>query len=221
MIIGTGAESGNDAAARSDLYRVLAGSFGFPGIDFFDAVTSGEYSRILRGMIGATPLIGCLGEADALEAELAGFRGDFDEFCAEYIRLFEVGAGQGRVPCALYGGEYTRRPRLDVMEELVRFYRYFDVALSDREREMPDHISVELEFLHYLAFRESRALQTGADARPFRRAQADFIERHPGNWVPQMRERLKKQAPARFFHGLVSVTAEILAADLEHLKSGQ
>jgi len=214
--IGTGAD---DAAVRSELYRLLASSFRFPTVEFFDAVSSRAYYEMLCTMMIPLPSAPCSALVQPLEPQLGGFGAGFDEFCTEYIRLFDVGSGRGKPPCTLYGGEYFARPRLDVMEELIRFYGFFDLAPSDRDRELPDHLSVELEFLHYLAFREGRALEAGADPSSFRRAQADFIERHPGQWLSAMLARLEAQAPLPFFAGLVALTVEILRADLRYLRS--
>jgi DMSO reductase family type II enzyme chaperone len=105
------------------------------------------------------------------------------------------------------------------MEELVRFYGFFDLALSQQDRELPDHLSVELEFLHYLAFRESDAIERSADPSPYQRAQADFIERHAGRWLPIMRGKLETLTPLPFFDGLVSLTTDVLRADLGYLRS--
>jgi DMSO reductase family type II enzyme chaperone len=204
------------ASARSALYRLLAHSFNFPTLDFYKLVKSGEFFTTVRGILNALPH---LEVAQSCENKLRGVRADFDQFCVEYVRLFDVGSGRGKPPCPLYGGEYPIRPRLDVMEELVRFYEYFDLALSQQDRELPDHLSVELEFLHYLAFRESDAFERGADPSPYQRAQADFIERHTGQWLPVMRGKLEAQAPLPFFAGLVGLTTDLLRADLGYLRS--
>jgi putative dimethyl sulfoxide reductase chaperone len=204
------------AGARSALYRLLAHSFNFPTLDFYKLVDSGEFFATVRSILDAIPH---LESAQSTEDKLSGVTADFDEFCAEYVRLFDVGSGRGKPPCPLYGGEYPIRPRLDVMEELVRFYGFFDLALSQQDRELPDHLSVELEFLHYLAFRESEALERSADPSPYQRAQADFIERHAGQWVPVMRGKLETQTPLPFFAGLVGLTTDVLRADLCYLRS--
>lgn len=206
----------NRASARSALYRLLAHSFNFPTLEFYRSVESGEFFATVRGILHALPH---LESAQSTEGKLSGVTADFDEFCAEYVRLFDVGTSRGRPPCPLYGGEYPVRPRLDVMEELVRFYGFFDLALSQQDRELPDHLSVELEFLHYLAFRESDALERSADASPYQRAQADFIERHVGQWLPVLRSKLETQAPLPFFAGLVGLTTDVLRADLDYLRS--
>jgi DMSO reductase family type II enzyme chaperone len=204
------------ARARSALYRLLGHSFNFPTLDFYKEVESGEFFATIRSLLNALPH---LESVQSLEDKLSGVTADFEEFCAEYVRLFDVGSVRGKPPCPLYGGEYAIRPRLDVMEELVRFYGFFDLTLSQQDRELPDHLSVELEFLHYLAFRESDALERSADPSSYQRAQADFIERHAGQWLPIMRGKLETQTPLPFFAGLISLTTDVLRADLGYLRS--
>lgn len=213
------AAAGSDAATRSALYRLLADSFSFPSPGLYEWLREREYFETLRAMLTALPYAPDAPSVAALEDKLGGITAHFEELCADYIRLFDVGSGRGRPPCTLYGGEYAGRARLDVMEELVRFYGFFDLALSEQDRELPDHLSVELEFLHYLTFREDRALEAGADPSSYRRAQADFIERHPGQWLPVLRGKLETQTPLPFFDGLVAITAEMLRADLGYLRS--
>ncbi|MGC2760091.1 MAG: molecular chaperone TorD family protein [Candidatus Binatus sp.] len=204
------------ASVRSALYRLVGHSFNFPTLDFYKTVESGEFFATIRSILNALPH---LESAQSLEDKLSDVTADFEEFCAEYLRLFDVGSRRGKPPCPLYGGEYGIRPRLDVMEELVRFYGFFDLALSQQDRELPDHLSVELEFLHYLAFREGDALARCADPSSYQRAQADFIERHAGQWLPIMQGKLETQTPLPFFAELVSLTTDLLRADLGYLRS--
>jgi TorA maturation chaperone TorD len=82
---------------------------------------------------------------------------------------------------------------------------------------MPDHITTELEFLHFLAFREAEALHSGDDPGAFRRAQRDFAARHPGRWIPKLRERLEAQDPMPFFRELVSQLDRFLVHDQNRL----
>jgi DMSO reductase family type II enzyme chaperone len=106
---------------------------------------------------------------------------------------------------------------MKTMEEAVRFYNHFGLTLSESPREMPDHITTELEFLHFLAFREAQSLQNGEDPAPFRRAERDFVARHPGRWIPKLRQRLEEQDPMPFFRELVSQLDRFLALDQKRL----
>src|SRR3972149_5997703 len=72
--------------------------------------------------------------------------------------------------------------RLRTMEELVRFYNYF--GLRTTPGRMPDHVTAELEFMHYLAHQEAEARQAAGDRESYLRAQRDFLERHLNGWWP-------------------------------------
>jgi DMSO reductase family type II enzyme chaperone len=105
------------------------------------------------------------------------------------------------------------------MEEVIRFYNYFGLSMAETPRELPDHLTTELEFLHFLTFREAEALQRGETADSYRRAQRDFIARHPGRWIPKLRQRLEAQTPMPFFLELVHRIEGLLERDLAHLVS--
>ena len=184
------------AAHRSRLYQLLAAAFAFPDEEFFAAVSDGTFATALVHLCEALPYdlisvatlgLGVVGESYA-------------EFEAEYIRLFDVGAA--RPPCPLYGGVYIG-DRMKVMEDATRFYNFFSLRVSPQLRELPDHITTELEFLHYLTFREAETRQRGLDPTPLLRAQRDFLARHLCKWVPRLQARLAKQTTLAFFPTLV------------------
>jgi DMSO reductase family type II enzyme chaperone len=106
---------------------------------------------------------------------------------------------------------------MKTMEEAVRFYNHFGLSMAESPRELPDHIMTQLEFLHFLAFREAEALEGDDDPSPFQRAQRDFVSRHPGRWVPRLRERLDQNDPMPFFRELVARLGDFLAHDARHL----
>ena len=108
----------------------------------------------------------------------------------EFVRLFE--SGPGGPPCALVEGAW-REDRKVVLKELILFYNHFGLSYAEgAQDERPDHLCLEMEFLHYLTFKEVHALQTGADPSSYRRAERDFLERHPLGWLGQVSERLEK-----------------------------
>jgi DMSO reductase family type II enzyme chaperone len=184
------------AELRCRAYQLFAEALAYPDAEFVRVVQSGRLADRLREV---------LEELDPkllheLSRSALSDPGDGNDLAVEYTRLFDVGASGP--PCPLHGGLYGAA-RMKTMEEDLRFYNYFGLALDDEERELPDHLAVELEFLHYLAFCEVEALRRGEDHRPYHRAQRDFIERHPGRWVPMLRERLERQNPMRFFLELI------------------
>jgi len=194
------------AASRSQVYALLALAFGFPDEEFHGAIREGLLARSFVELCKGLPY----GVASAVTADLAAAAEDYVEFESEYIRLFDVGAAGP--PCPLYGGVYIG-DRMKNMEDATRFYNFFELRVSPEVRELPDHITTELEFLHYLTFREAEQGQNGGDVASLLRAERDFLERHLCRWVPRMRVRLAKQKPAPFFAALVDFAIAFFEAD--------
>jgi DMSO reductase family type II enzyme chaperone len=197
------------AAARSYLYRLLADGFVYPDRDQFEVLQTGRYRedaaeacRVLSYDLGP-----------ALDGLVAS--GDYTAFQAEYLRLFEVGLGIP--PCPLYGGIY-RGGRKAVMEELTRFYNFFGLSIEEGAGELPDHLTTELEFMHFLAFKELAALQRSDDATSYRRAQADFLERQLASWLPALDTRLQGLGSPPFYAALISVTNAVVQGELASLR---
>ncbi len=142
-------------ARRSQMYRFLAECFRYPGKDFFDMAREGEHLKSALALMHEIPF-----EVPVEEGALSGrLLKDVsrDDFEAEFVRIFD--AGPGGPPCPLYEGKYAA-DRMVNMEDLVRFYNNFGLSVAEApERELPDHITTELEFMHYLAFKEVLALQ--------------------------------------------------------------
>ena len=208
-----GSIEGRQAAARSLAYSVFARMFEYPDGEHGEAVRSGGLAAMLReALVAVDPTIDEVANWDALQD---GGEED-DDLAVEFTRLFDVGAGAP--PCPLHGGLYFGS-RMKTMEEAVRFYNFFGLTLSDAQRELPDHITTQLEFLHFLAFRQAEALEEGADPGSWQRAQRDFVARHPGRWVPDLRKRLEAEEPMPFFRELVCRLASFLESESRDLAS--
>lgn len=132
-----------------------------------------------------------------------------EEMEAEYLAAFEVGRNCPAVPLfeGMHRGDMGRS---GVLEDLLRFYEFFDAKLSDADREYPDHLVTELEFLSWLSLREQTAQDQGGDADSFRRAQRDFLARHLAAWLPEFRRKLDATDTAYAQYG--AALAELVAA---------
>ncbi len=198
---------GGPEVARSKCYGMLAASFNVPDETQFKELTDGTYKERLAEACTELPFEIDV-EIEALPAEWSA-----DDFHSEYLNLFDVGAGGP--PCPLYGGVWGA-DRMKVMEEVVRFYNYFGLKTSEDRRIPPDHLSTELEFMHYLTYREAAAPMPNL-AAPYRRAQIDFIDRQLGRWVPKLSEKLSGLDPAPYFTSLVAYSEQLLERDRAHL----
>ena len=199
-------EAERAAAERSRVYQLLALAFAFPDEDLYDAVRDGSLAATLADACAALPY----DAAGAVTSDLGVAPDAYADFESEYIRLFDVGAAGP--PCPLYDGVYVG-DRMKVMEDATRFYNFFGLRLSPQMRELPDHITTELEFLHYLTFREAETRQAGLDPSSLLRAERDFLARHLCKWVPRLQARLAKQTTDPFFPALVHFAATFCERD--------
>lgn len=124
---------------------------------------------------------------------------DFDldsiinEFCAEeqstlktqYSALFEV--GDDGPPASIREDLFLMQPA-KLREDLVRFYEYFGYQLNDEFQWQMDHLSIQLEFMHFLIDGESQVTE---DKLSYQLGQLDFSIKHLMNWVPKLVERIK------------------------------
>ncbi len=201
------------AAARSRAYALFTEALAYPDDELRETLVEGGLVIPLQESL--TTLSPRFALPDAQWQALRDIAST-DELAVEHTRLFDVGASGP--PCPLYGGLYAG-DRMKTMEEAVRFYNYFGLTLSEEQRELPDHIATQLEFMHYLTYREVEALQAGVDPGAYRRAQRDFVGRHLGSWVPKLCQRLEKEEAGAYIRTLVGLLGDFLAWEQSHLAS--
>jgi len=211
------------AAARCTMYRQLGWWLGFPWEDFHAAALAAEIAAATREWSGSLPwtvagldnLCARLGEVEG------GVEADYDLFQSAYVGLFDVGAGGP--PCPLYGGSWAG-DRQKTMEEALRFYRFFGLTISTDERELPDHVTTQMEFLHFACFKEAGAVGSGNDAGQYRRATRDFLARHPARWLPLALQKLNSLDDERcppFWHALLELAGSCCSSDLAWLVASE
>ncbi len=193
------------AGARSACYRWLAKAFSFPDLELRTAITSGEGEESWRDAAQNLPF-----ELPADDVEDTAVDG-LEE---GYIGVFEV--GPGRPFCPLYEGSH-RSGRMKLMEDIVRFYEHFGLRAAPEDQ--PDHLCAELDFMHYMSFKEAAALAHGDSAADLKRAQRDFLDRHLCQWLPRFLTRLESSDRAPGFYRRQAVRAvEFCRRDLAWLK---
>ena len=133
---------------------------------------------------------------------------DPGEMKREYSRLFEVGSDGPPVPIRedLQTGQHA-----GTREDLVRFYDFFGYALAENFAWQPDHLSVELEFMHFLCYHESAA---SADEQSFQLAQVDFAQRHLLNWLGRACDGVQTLAPGSLHARILDELQRFVVADV-------
>ncbi|MDE2227912.1 MAG: molecular chaperone TorD family protein [Alphaproteobacteria bacterium] len=157
-------------------YAVLSKAFGYPNDELWAQLEGRTVSELSGDVVDD--------DADGLDRDYVFPVRSQDERASIYLSLFEV----GEMP--LYEGSFRPRDGRDgIQEELLRFYHYFAVRLSERNRDFPDHVVTELEFMMHLVGLEAAALKAGRDPTSFRLAQRDFLDRHVLVWATEMKKR--------------------------------
>ena len=133
-----------------------------------------------------------------------------EDLQVEYTRLFDAGAAGPS--CPLNGGVYLDE-RMQTLEEMVRFYNHFGLTAGEDFEELPDHITTQLEFMHFLCSGEDQHQSEQEDAANYQRAQRDFLNRHLGKWIPQLAEQASEHKAQPFYQTLVSLLALFIKAE--------
>lgn len=201
------------AGSRSRLYALLSQGFRHPTLPLYESAKGGEFASEVRAALKALP------HQPALPGELAGGSPlSFDEFQQEYVQTFDVGGPRG-APCFLYEAEYGGG-RLKVMEDVLRFYHYFGLRLSQEKgkRDRPDHLATELEFMHALTFKEAEVLTEKKEATPYRKAQRDFLSSHLVDILSDVAAKLgPREVP--FYSDLARLGHAFCQAEQAHLSA--
>ncbi|WHZ25014.1 MAG: Anaerobic respiratory reductase chaperone [Nitrospira sp.] len=97
-----------------------------------------------------------------------------------------------------------------VMGDIAGFYKAFGVELSKDVHERLDHLSVELEFMHFLTYKESYSrCHDGIEKTDIVvDAQKKFIKNHIGRWVPLFCRMLAKKSDTGLFKLIADCMSE-------------
>ncbi len=148
----------------------------------------------LEDVLGGNPLAGL----DTGRPEEA-----VEELAAEYCRLF-IGP-RGHMPpvesVVLDEGRYWG----DSTVAVLAFYRSSDIALPEDFGTLPDHLSVELDFVAVL------------EARDRREEAKAFVQEHLLHWLPALIRHIDKRAGLAFYRvwakGLLEFPKQLYGTD--------
>ncbi|MFC7045732.1 molecular chaperone TorD family protein [Halobacteriaceae archaeon GCM10025711] len=188
------------AAARGTLYALFAALFEEPDEDTYEGLASGDLPAEFAALFDRAGLTVAV-DADALVPD-----DDLELLRARFNDVFVVGYLDPPVP--LYETEYREESWDDVNLDLARVYDYFGVSVDREERDHHDNLVLELEFAGYLA---RRAAMDGDDG--VRKARADFVDRHLGQFVAGIRERVREEPNTGIYEPLVALLDAFVTAD--------
>jgi DMSO reductase family type II enzyme chaperone len=132
---------------------------------------------------------------------------DHEELRLRYSGLFEV--GDDGPPAPIREDLFLAQPA-KLREDLVRFYDYFGYELNEEFQWQMDHLSIELEFMHFLIVGE---LSSDADKLSFQLGQFDFLNKHLTNWVPILSKKLSGLDQSDIYTKIVIELERFLLSD--------
>ena len=104
------------------------------------------------------------------------------------------------------------------MEEVLRFYKFFDYHADQSADRFPDHVNFELEFMAHLAERYQVALSAGGDVESPLRAQRDFVSRNLLSWLPGLAQLIDERSNVNFFKQVGRLISDFTRWDSELLE---
>jgi len=192
--------------ARGDCYRLLAACFYQPEKDVL--LGDDVFNNIALLVNVLSP------EASALASRMAEAFSQVseEELSVDYAKLF---VGPNELLAAPYGSVYLdgdRRVMGDSTMEVIKFYEGEGLAMDGDFRNLPDHITVELEFMYYLIFKEIVALEKSDmdGARACIDKQERFLEGFLNRWAGPFCEKVMAGANCGFYRALAGCTAAFI-----------
>jgi TorA maturation chaperone TorD len=177
---------------RQTAYQLLATCFSLPE-NGMSKITS-DLEEILRRL------------APEAAEHIAPMRSNLsiDDLKVDHAALF---IGPFKLLAPPYGSVYLEGSRQIMGNSTIDTRnRYLKAGLqvADDFKEAPDHVSIELEFMSFLVFKEINALSQDdfEDARHQLSNQDAFLKDHLGAWIAEFAQNVENNAQTSFYKNL-------------------
>lgn len=201
------------ALARAVLYRLASALFRYPDGDARRdrrAAAEGVPAALARGLAAEEreALLAGLAELDRLDAP--------ERVERDHARLIGHTPRAAATPYETeWRGAAGELLQFHQLADLSGFYRAYGLALDSSCHERPDHLAVELAFLHFLCAKEAYACAEGLPdlAELARAGQRRFLADHLLAWAPGFCLRLERDDPSGFYGRAARLLADWMAAE--------
>ena len=208
--------------ARNKVYKALSICFHYPNEDLFGYL-KGEFLHELQDSLSKTSFrAGIEKRYTQLESALTGelLSVSLDDLQVAHTGLFIY--ARGAACCFPYESFYREKNKCLMGDSTIaakRFYQMFKLRVSRKFRDLPDHISVELEFMHFLTHNEA-AFSVRGDNRGSDLCighEIRFLENHLLKWVSQFTNCVIENSDSKFFVTLSQLIRDFLKEDATYL----
>lgn len=140
----------------------------------------------------------CVGDVQKMQDSLKKYT--TQDLLIEYARLF-IGPFKIEVPpySSIYFEEKTLMSNVTIW--VLEYYQNAGLNFDKSVKDLPDHVTVETEFLYYLLFNEINAFKEDdlENAQRYRFLLEFFLEKHYKVWVPKFCQKIIENSQNEFY----------------------
>ena len=202
--------------ARENTYRLLAACYYSPSQALIEENCFQNLATILTELSA---------EAAAAATETAALvaKSDLQELLVEHTRLF---VGPFQLPAPPYGSVWMEQEKSLMGATTVKaanFYAACGLQLAEEIYQVPDQITVELEFISYLVFKQREAALAGNQDEADRQVslQKEFLETFLLPWLGPFTDAVITDNEAPAYMALARATKAFVFADYERLNHAE
>jgi len=183
---------------RGDCYRLLSACFYQPQKEVF---IQEEFFKNLEGLLRP---ISPDAAAHVSEMEKAFLKHSEEDLLVAYAKLF---VGPNELLAPPYGSMYLDKEKMvmgDSTIEVIKLYEKQGLSMDSEFRNLPDHITAEMEFMYYLIFKEAEALENSRwdAALDLIRTQELFFDQFLERWVNPFCDKIRQGSDNAFYTSL-------------------
>ena len=193
---------------RFDTYRLLADAFYLPDECLIDSLVTLEkcMEEICGKSLERNNLPVGIGKKDGIEL-----------MKVDYAKLF---VGPFSLLAPPYGSVYLEGGGVvmgNSTADVQKWYRATGLDVDAQFKDAPDHIAAELEFMHFLIFKEMEVAEQEETEGVIKylKMQRSFLEYHLGAWVSDFAENVVNNAQTTYYRNLARATKAYVMDDLE------
>lgn len=198
---------------RFDTYRLLANAYYLPNQSLLDSLVDLQKCMQQICRESAVPF-------KKMQAYI-GLKDGMANLTVDYAKLF---VGPFSLLAPPYGSVYMEGERMvmgNSTADVQKRYQATGLDIDARFKDAPDHIAAELEFMHFLIFKEMEAAdQLDAEGViKYLEMQRSFLEYHLGAWISEFTDKVVKNAQTDFYQNLARATEAFVMDDLQMITS--
>jgi TorA maturation chaperone TorD len=184
--------------SRGDCYRFLSACFYQPQKEAF---IQEEFFKNLAALLRQ---VSPDAAARVSVMEKAFLKYSEEDLLVAYAKLF---VGPNELLAPPYGSIYLdgeKKLMGDSTMEVIKMYKEQGLSMDSEFRNLPDHITVELEFMYYLIFKEAEALEKSEFDKTLNliKVQELFLDKFLKRWVKPFCDKIKQGADNEFYSSL-------------------